>query len=100
MTATKEPTWLTAKIDQHMARLDASNFNPKDAQGAIVTMLLTEPPDGADKAQIDRWERSCDNCGTYCEPGSSFYTGHTFRDWHGIQVIINFGTCPTCKDLP
>lgn len=96
--AQREPAWLTAMVDQHLA-LVADTLG--DAMSGfsdfhVVMMSLTEPAEDADADERDRWERMCDRCGRYCPPGSDFFTGTVTRDLQGTQVIVAFGVCPAC----
>jgi len=118
------PAWLIAAVDQRLALMEEAigetvaegiemfhaltGYRPgedvdvvsKVMAGDIMMTPLTEPREGASKEELDRWERSCDNCGTWCPDGQLFFTGQMVRDFHGSQVIIIFGMCPLCKDTP
>jgi len=100
MTEIEEPTppWLTAKIDQRVA-LMLDTLGPAVSgfdEYTVVMTPLTEPEEDATPAEIQRWERACDNCGRYCHVGENFFTGHLVRDVEGHQVIFMFGACPEC----
>lgn len=92
----KEPVWLSVRVDQRIAFMlerTGGEFPP----GALIATLLTEPPEGASKEEIDRWDRTCDNCGKYVPKGQTLYTGSCDRTLpSGHQVIINFGACSEC----
>lgn len=96
----REPAWLTAKADQRLA-LMASGHTPvqiSKVTASIIMLFLSEPPPDSTPADYATWERSCDNCGRFC-PGT-FYTGVVKRELHGMEVVITYGVCPDCKDLP
>lgn len=92
------PSWITQKVDQHIARV-RDTLGGQTEYGVVLT-TLTEPPEDADQATIDRWERSCDNCGAHCPDGTPFYTVQVSEMVDGTQMIVAFGACETCKDLP
>lgn len=93
-----EPPWLTAKVDQRLA-LMVEKTGGKFPEGALVAMPLTEPDDGASQEEIERWDRSCDNCGKFIPLGELLYTGSLMRELEsGQRVLINFGACATCVD--
>ncbi len=97
---TQEPSWLTAKVDQRVQLLgDVVPLKVHVIPGLIM-LTLSEPPEDASQAEADRWERTCDNCGTYCPDETLFYTGVCQREKDGKQVLVAFGSCPRCKDLP
>lgn len=92
------PVWLGAKVDQRLALMDeAIPDRPKDA---IIAMFLAEPDPSATKEESDRWDRSCDNCGTYCPEGEAFYTGTLRLNHRNQRVIVTLGVCSACRDLP
>lgn len=94
----REPAWLTHKVDQRVAQMkEGLGAAGKSIDANLVMTTLTEPPERASQWDIDQWERSCDNCGVYCQPYSEFYTGSVTRSLHGTQVIVTFGICPRCK---
>lgn len=91
-----EPSWLTAAVDQRLA-LMSDAIQRAQAQGINIMMTpLTEPPEGASDAEYKRWDQACDNCGKV----GDIYTGHATKDVGLVQVIITFGVCDECKDLP
>src|SRR4051812_4755289 len=94
-----EPMWLKAKIDQRLALMEEHMGNAADVPAQVVLTPLTEPAEHASKAERDRWERTCDNCGTYCPAEKPFYTGHVVRMRGEVQVIFMFGVCAPCKAL-
>lgn len=102
MSAEKEPPWLIAMVDQKLALMEDVLGAALDAQRddvvadyAVIISPLAEPEEGASAQEMARWERTCDNCATFC-PGLNFWTGHVVRDFHGRQVIFTFGACSKC----
>jgi hypothetical protein len=94
MTTTKEPAWITAKVDQRLALMAEAGIDAfKDTE--LVMTPLAEPSKGCTDAEYRRWDRTCDNCGAYCP--RQFFTGHVVRRWRGVQVIFSFGVCLGCK---
>jgi hypothetical protein len=94
----REPAWLTAMIDQRMALMEEHLGNPANVPANVVMTPLTEPEEDATNADRERWERTCDNCGTYCDNDTPFYTGSTVRMRGNVQVIFMFGVCAPCKE--
>lgn len=97
----REPAWLLAAVDQHLARIKGTvgtNLDRLTEVMPIITTPLTEPAPGASKEEMERWERVCDNCGTYVEEGVIFFTGSVQRTIGKMPVLIFFGCCRTCKD--
>lgn len=91
-----DPSWLKAAIDQRLALMNEA-LQIQQLKGINIVMTpLTEPPEGATEAEYKRWDQACDNCGNV----GDLYTGHATKDVGLIQVIITFGTCARCKDLP
>jgi len=101
-----EPPWLAAKTDQKVAfmaehgALDLAREN-----GSMFIMsLLDEGEEEMTDEERERWERSCDNCGKYVPPEperanyTAFYTGYTARTVDGVQIMLAFGVCGTCKE--
>lgn len=106
----KEPAWLSAKIDQRLAMMadvitsesgttDAEMTELLKSQLTVMMTPLTEPAEGATIADMQRWERECDNCGAYSPPGTMFFTGHASRTKWETQIVFMFGMCGTCKEL-
>jgi hypothetical protein len=100
MSEEQTPAWLTAKVDQRVALiLEVMGAAVKGIDDYTTVMTpLTEPAEGASPAEIQRWERMCDNCGRYCGVGEDFFTGHLVRDVEGHQVVFMFGSCPRCVE--
>jgi hypothetical protein len=99
-TVIREPSWLLAKIDQRVAMFaDKVPADVVTSYGVVLTPL-TEPDDGATREEVLRWDRTCDNCGAFVPRGRTFYTGHAGRMLHGVQVVITYGACPGCMQLP
>jgi hypothetical protein len=94
------PAWLDAAVDQRLAFMleRMGGKLPSNVADVIMTML-TEPPEGSafgPGTVGDRWERTCDNCGTYCGDEDKFIFGVIMR-WHeGTRVEITFGACANC----
>ena len=100
---TPTPPWLTAMVDERMAFMETELGSAAAAltnEFGLVMTLLTEPPEGVSEAEFQRWDRRCDRCGRFCTVGEDFFVGHTARELAGVRVLITFGVCPTCKDLP
>lgn len=91
------PAWLISLVDQRMALVEESvGKMPPASLPTIVMTPLCEQPSIID---FDRWNRSCDCCGTYCPPADHFYGGHITRTLrNGIPVNMTFGVCQSCKD--
>lgn len=89
-----EPSWVISRADQRLAFLidqTGGDFTGYD----LVQTPMTEPAPGQDH---DEWDHQCDNCGVVTK---ELHGGHVFRKApDGTRVIISFGSCPTCKDLP
>lgn len=93
---TQPPAWLSAAVDQLLARMQ-SEVPPAAFAGYNVVMTpLTEPPEGASDAVIERYERTCDNCGAYCPDTVPFYTGAVRRTLGSTPVEVTFGACERC----
>lgn len=103
MNQIKEPPWLSSKVDQRFALLRHRVDTDEVDADTLVMVMLTEPPEGSSLLTKARWERSCDNCGTYCPPQESadestnFYVGHCVRRLYGAPVAFVFGTCARCR---
>ena len=97
----REPAWLTAKADQRLALMadGLKDVKIEDVNTVLMTPL-TEPPENATALEIKVWDRSCDNCNLYVMANSPFYTGAVKRELHGLEVILTYGVCSSCKDLP
>lgn len=97
MTEATAPVWLVAMADARVAfMLDQMGGVP--AGYPFVLTPLTEPPLDHTEEQRERWERSCDNCGTYCPDGTDFLTGLIGRDIGDTRIEITFGACPECAE--
>lgn len=92
---TTEPVWLTTRVDALLAELEPA-LRGAATVSSVVLCTLSEPAEDASAAERERWERTCDRCGTYCPDETTFYTGTLTRDQAGVQVIIGFGICPAC----
>ena len=89
----KVPPWVDSLVDQQMALLRERGV---ESEFKVVVMPLKEPPP---LVSMERWERVCDRCGTYCPPGDedSFFSGMTQRMFQGKRVIFFYGACPKCR---
>src|SRR5215470_3360685 len=98
---TVEPTWLAAKIDQRLALMKEKGALDiaRESGTNFVMTPLTEPDEGASKAEFEAWDRTCDNCGAYCPYPTDFYTGNSVRHEGVVQIVFTFGVCATCKEL-
>ena len=109
MDAASEAPWLTAKIDQRVALMverGALDF-AREGGTSFIMSLLDEGEEHMTGEERERWERTCDNCGRYVPPVphdevvgkyTDFYTGYTQRIIEGIQIMLAFGVCGTCKE--
>ena len=95
-----EPAWLLARTDQVLAEMRENLTADRLAGFKAVLIPLFDPGPGLDEAEAERWDRTCDNCGTYCPDGTSFYVGQSQREMHGKSVILMFGSCGQCIGLP
>ena len=98
MATVPEPPWLTAKVDQLLARLEEMAggmwiFTPME----IVMMQLTEPDQFATEEEIEKWDQTCDNCGAHV-PGELF-TGNVTRTVQNTKFLIAFGVCARCREV-
>ena len=91
----QEPSWLTLRVAERIALMEQALGGASFGLGVVMT-TLTDPPEGSSREETERWERTCDNCRTYCPDDSEFYTGTVARTLAGAQVIIAFGACPKC----
>lgn len=104
------PAWLTSKLDQRLAKLEDQAGSAISSSGAEVIMTPLSEPQDFGITDFDIWERSCDFCGGYSPPqteeevaehGADFFTGnYTHELKSGQKVIITFGVCKACRDLP
>jgi len=99
MASHPEPPWLTAKVDQLLARVTETVVDPALVFGSmnLVMMQLTEPREGATQEEIDRWDQTCDCCGAYVP--NELFTGTVTRYLDTVQVIIGFGVCASCREV-
>lgn len=110
MSDDRAPGWLVNKIDQRLAKLENEAGFVIDASGAEVIMTPLSEPDEFGITDLDQWERSCDRCGVYtpeqteqdvAEHGAKFFTGNLTHELKsGQKVIITFGCCKACRNLP
>jgi hypothetical protein len=106
MNVEEEMPWLTAMIDQRVAfmvekgALDIA----REAGTNFVMSLLDEGREDMPAEEIERWERTCDHCGKYVPPEperpnyTEFYSGYVTRVVEGVQIMLAFGVCGTCKE--
>ena len=99
MTETEhKPAWLVAAVDQRLAELKQKAVPAMHLAGADFTLTtLTEPPKGASEADVERWDRGCDHCGTYVPGGLHPITAQATL--HGMKVLIFGGCCEDCAVL-
>lgn len=94
MVESINPAWLMAAIDQRIAKVDEALGS--NIPEAIVMTMLTEP----EGDNSERWERTCDNCGTFVPEGTEFFTGTVSGKLRtGMPIVITFGSCRACKDV-
>jgi hypothetical protein len=96
MTTAEE---LQRKADEKIsAMLEAMDPNLR-VDAPFIMMLLTEPEgEDIDQETLDRYDRTCDLCGTYCPDNELFYTGSIERQIPGATVMVTFGVCKSCRD--
>ena len=107
MSLQEQPTWLMAKVDQRVALMVEKGAldTAREAGSTFIFSFLDEGDHEMTKEELARWERTCDNCGRYIpedapEGPDGFYTGHLARTVEGIQIMLAFGVCGTCKEAP
>lgn len=100
-----EAPWLSAMVDQRVALMvEKGALDIARENGTLFVMsLLDEGNDEMSDEERERWERTCDNCGRYIpvdavDGPDGFYTGYTSRTVEGIQIMLAFGVCGTCKE--
>lgn len=100
-----EAPWLSAKVDQRVALMvEHGALDIARENGTLFVMsLLDEGDEEMTSEELERWERTCDNCGRYIPPGATpgengFYTGYTTRTVEDVQIMLAFGVCGTCKE--
>ena len=105
MSLQEQPAWLVALADQREAlmiekgALDAA----REAGSQFIFSFINEGDHEMSTEELARWERTCDHCGRYIpedapEGPDGFYTGHLMRTVEGIQIVMAFGVCGTCKE--
>ena len=104
-----EAPWLQAKTDERvelMVKAGALNV-ARESGTAFLMSLLDEGSEDMTEEEQEQWERTCDNCGRYIPPETNpgvggyyaeFYTGYTTREVDGVQIMLAFGVCGTCKE--
>lgn len=92
-TPVNEPAWLTAAVDQVIAKAEAHGAFDVAREGnyAVVSLFLVDLPE--DPADVPAWENSCDRCGKVV---SDLVAGSSERVRDGIQVNVTFGVCQEC----
>lgn len=92
------PAWLIAALDQkvEMAKMSLKAIDFGEFQVAI--MPLVEPLAGASDEEFARWEQSCDHCKKYVP--DDLWSGAASREIHGMPLVIMYGVCTACKELP
>lgn len=92
------PPWLRALVDQRLAAVRNTLGNRWSiGQPPVIMTPATEPREGATEEEFNRWDRTCDSCGTYVPPPGKFFTGHHATEWKKFQIIVSFGVCEDCK---
>ena len=91
-----QPAWLTAAIDQRVAKLKHKVPVESLADIDVVQTTLTDPKDDS-KAAFVRWDNSCDNCGAYNPKGLK--TSVIETTVRGIPAVIIVGACKHCWRL-
>jgi hypothetical protein len=95
-----EPTaWMRQKVRERLVQARPVLRAESPRGWAVVILMLTEPDEDASDEERERWELSCDRCGTYCPPPSDFFTGQVTVVERGHRVAITFGMCRACKQL-
>lgn len=92
------PAWLIAKIDQKVELLKRTLKSQAFGQFQVAVTPLVEPPEGASDEAFKQWEQTCDNCGAFVP--NDLWSGAATRELHGMQVVIMYGVCTRCKELP
>lgn len=95
------PPWLVEMVENRltlMVQHGALELARESGAPFVMTFLDEGEPEMTDEER-ERWERTCDHCGTYIPDDGEFYTGHFKRVIDGIQVLMAFGICGTCKNL-
>lgn len=90
---------LDAVIARRLAEVEAGlKAAVHDTTVQVVMITLTDL-DGPTEADRERWERTCDVCGTYVPHGPGFWTGVTkIPVPEGFTVEVTFGLCTPCKE--
>lgn len=97
MTTKNVPPAIHAMIDQRIALIVATVPATESTDWGSVITPLTDAPLGVDP---ERWDRTCDLCGTYCPVDSLFYCGFVGDTIHRrLPIMVSFGLCPSCFDL-
>lgn len=97
---TARPAWLVAAIDQRVTLMVNAVGGTLPPEKDVIFTHLNEPPEGeaATKADFARWDRTCDNCGRFCEPQDPFYVGTATETVQNATVVISYGVCRDCKE--
>lgn len=100
--STEVPSWVVALADQRIALMKEKLTKESMHGYVVIATPLTEPADAESMstADFERWERCCDNCGVYCSPNREFFSGVLERELYGKQVILSFGACKRCSEVP
>ena len=98
LTAPHEPsTWLADRISDLTRRLDQGRTRAIST-GVFLLAELSERPAGRRARQ--RWDRTCDRCGTYVPAGGDFYmAAFEAQPLHGARLVVAFGLCEQCAAL-
>lgn len=95
----KEPPWVTALLDQRIQALKTGEWKGHGMFNDIAKVVVVPLRDKPEEVDSEEWERTCDNCGTYCPPGpeDSFYSGMIEKLVNDLRLIFFYGMCPECN---
>lgn len=103
--SSKTPTWLIEKVDKRVALIleKGGIAMTKEAGSDFMFTFLDEGDHEMSSEEFERWERTCDRCGRFIPPDApdgpdGFYTGHIAREFEGVQIVLAFGICGTCRE--
>lgn len=96
------PTWLIAASDQRAAKIgqtlgDMPEHMMELAAGMVIESFLTEPTAETDE-ELERWNRSCDNCGKLCGESEMATATITRLIQDRFRVSLTVGACRSCWD--
>lgn len=91
------PAKLVAMIDQRVAFIKEQTKDVGFGLANTIVSALTEPDENASDLDYERWERTCDMCGTYVPPEASFYNGAVLRPLRmDVDLTLFYSVCPVC----